>query len=73
VWATGFRPDLSWVELPVFDEAGRLAHDGGVVVGADGVYFLGATFLRRRKSSFIHGAADDTCDLADHLVASLAR
>ena len=66
VWATGFRPDLSWLELPVFDGSGRLRHDGGVV-DAPGVYYLGATFLRRRKSSFIHGAEDDTADLADHL------
>jgi putative flavoprotein involved in K+ transport len=70
VWATGFKPDLSWLELPVFD-GGRLRHDGGVL-DAPGVYYLGATFLRRRKSSFIHGAADDTADLADHLVAHLA-
>jgi putative flavoprotein involved in K+ transport len=62
IWATGFRPDLSWVELPVFDNAGRLRHDGGVV--APGVYALGSTFLRRRRSSFIHGAAADTADLA---------
>ncbi len=66
VWATGFRPDLSWVELPVFDAAARLRHDGGVV-DAPGVYFLGGTFLRRRRSSFIHGAEADTADLADHL------
>ncbi len=70
VWATGFRPDLSWVELPVFDHNGRLQHDGGVV--APGIYTLGSTFLRRRKSSFIHGAADDTADLAEHLTAHLA-
>lgn len=71
VWATGFRPDLSWVDLPVFDSKGHLRHDGGVV-DAPGVYFLGGTFLRRRKSSFLHGAADDTRDLADHLVGFLA-
>ena len=66
VWATGFRPDLSWVDLPVFDGSGRLRHDGGVV-DAPGVYFLGGSFLRRRRSSFIHGAEADTADLADHL------
>lgn len=71
IWATGFRPDLSWVDLPVFDAKGRLRHDGGVV-DAPGVYFLGGTFLRRRKSSFIHGAADDTADLAAHLAGHLA-
>lgn len=71
IWATGFRPDLSWVDLPVFDPAGALRHDGGVV-DAPGVYFLGSSFLRRRKSSFVHGAADDTRELADHLVGFLA-
>ena len=71
VWATGFRPDFSWLELDVFDHAGRLRHDGGVVA-APGVYFLGGTFLRRRKSSFIHGAEDDTADLSAHLAAYLA-
>lgn len=71
VWATGFRPDMSWVELAVFDPAGNLLHDGGVV-DAPGVYFLGSSFLRRRRSSFLHGAVDDTRDLADHLVAHLA-
>ncbi|HUQ40525.1 MAG TPA: NAD(P)/FAD-dependent oxidoreductase [Acidimicrobiales bacterium] len=72
VWATGFRPDFSWVELPVFDGAGRLRHDGGVV-DAPGVYFLGGTFLRRRRSSFIHGAEADTAELADHLTRHLAE
>ena len=71
VWATGFRPDFSWLELDVFDRSGRLRHDGGVV-DAPGVYFLGSTFLRRRKSSFIHGAEDDTADLGAHLAAYLA-
>ncbi|HEX9258017.1 MAG TPA: NAD(P)-binding domain-containing protein, partial [Acidimicrobiales bacterium] len=71
VWATGFRPDFSWLDLPVFDESGRLRHDGGVVC-APGVYYLGGTFLRRRKSSFIHGADDDTRELAEHLAGYLA-
>lgn len=71
VWATGFKADLSWLDLPVFDDRGRLRHDGGVV-DAPGVYLLGATFLRRRRSSFIHGAGDDAAELADHLVAYLS-
>jgi putative flavoprotein involved in K+ transport len=70
VWATGFRPDLSWVDLPVFGPGGGLDHDGGVCA-CPGVYTLGSTFLRRRRSSFIHGATADTADLADHLVGHL--
>ena len=30
VWATGYRPDLSWLDVPVFDRKGRVVHDGGV-------------------------------------------
>ena len=72
LWATGFRPDLSWVDLPVFGQRGELVHDGGVVTGAPGIYFMGASFLRRRASSFIHGSVDDSAELADHLVGQLA-
>jgi len=32
---------------------------------------MGATFLRRRKSSFIHGAGDDAADLSRHLAGFL--
>jgi putative flavoprotein involved in K+ transport len=67
IWACGYRPDYSWLNLPVFDRAGRIRHDGGVVSGAPGVYLLGIPFLRRRRSSFINGADSDTADLADHL------
>jgi len=70
LWATGFRPDHSWLELPVFDRKGRLRHDAGVV-DAPGLYLLGAPFLRRRKSALIDGAADDTRELAAHLAGHL--
>jgi putative flavoprotein involved in K+ transport len=69
VWATGYRPDFSWLDLPVLDRRGRIRHDGGVVTDAPGVYVLGLPFLRRRRSSFIHGAGPDTAELADHLHA----
>ncbi len=71
VWATGFRPDHSWLDVPVVDRRGRIRHDGGVIE-APGMYLLGAPFLRRRKSSFIHGAEDDVADLSARLAAHLA-
>jgi putative flavoprotein involved in K+ transport len=37
------------------------------------MYLMGMTFLRRRKSSFIHGAGDDARDLSDHLTSYLAN
>jgi putative flavoprotein involved in K+ transport len=70
VWATGFRPDHSFVEVPVFDRKGQIRHDGGVV-SAPGLYLMGIPFLRRRKSSLIDGAGDDARELTDHLLAYL--
>ena len=72
LWATGFRPDYSWLDVPVLDRRGQLRHDGGVV-DAPGLYVLGLPFLRRRKSSFIHGAEDDVRDLSAHLARHLDR
>ena len=70
VWATGFKPDYSWLHVPVLDRKGGIRHDGGVVE-SPGMYVMGLTFLRRRKSSFIHGAEDDARDLSAHLVSYL--
>jgi putative flavoprotein involved in K+ transport len=70
VWATGFRPDYSWLHVPALDARARLRHDGGI--GAvPGVYTLGLNFMRRRKSSYMHGAEDDVRDLSAHLVGHL--
>jgi putative flavoprotein involved in K+ transport len=71
VWATGFKPDYSWLHVPVLDEKGHLRHDGGVV-DSPGMYALGLPVLRRRKSSFIHGAEDDAREVVAHLAGYLA-
>jgi putative flavoprotein involved in K+ transport len=70
IWATGFRPDYSYVELPVFDRRGMIEHDGGVL-RAPGIYVMGLPFLRRRKSTYIHGAEDDARELSAHALAYL--
>jgi putative flavoprotein involved in K+ transport len=67
VWATGFRPDYSWLQIPVLDRKGQIRHDGGVVVDTPGMYLLGMPFLRRRKSTLIDGAGADTEELSLHL------
>ena len=72
IWATGFRPDFSFLKAPAFDRKGRLRHHGGIV-DVPGLYVLGLNFMRRRKSSFIHGAEDDVRDLGEHLLAGLRR
>jgi putative flavoprotein involved in K+ transport len=72
VWATGFRADYRWLELPVLNQRGELRHEGGVVLGAPGVYAIGLPVMRRRKSTFIIGAESDARDLVGHLARYLA-
>ena len=66
LWATGYRPDYSWLNIPVLNRKGQVRHDGGVV-DSPGLYVIGLPFLRRRKSSFIHGTEDDATDISEHL------
>ena len=72
LWATGFRPDHAWLDIPVHDRAGRIRHDGGVVTGVPGLYTLGLPVLRARASTYIHGAAADSDALASHLLSFLS-
>jgi putative flavoprotein involved in K+ transport len=72
LWATGFRPDHSWLDVDVLDAKGMVRHDGGVA-DSPGMYLIGAPFLRRRKSSFIDGAGADAPELVAHLASFLDR
>jgi putative flavoprotein involved in K+ transport len=71
VWATGYRPDYRWLNVPVLDAKGQLRHNGGVVEGP-GLYALGLPVLRRRRSTFINGIEDDAREVIEHLVAYLS-
>jgi putative flavoprotein involved in K+ transport len=71
VWATGYRPDYSWLDVDVVDAKGHLRHDGGVV-DSPGLFALGLPVLRRRKSTFIHGIEDDAREVIDHLTAHVS-
>ena len=73
LWATGFHPDYRWLDVPVLDRKGQLRHEGGAVIDAPGLYAIGLPVLRRRKSTFIHGAEDDARDIVADLVSHLAR
>jgi len=72
IWATGFRPDYGWLDVPVVDAKGRLRHEGGVVQDSPGLYALGLPVLRRRKSTFIYGSEDDAREVIGHLSGYLA-
>jgi putative flavoprotein involved in K+ transport len=72
VWATGFRPDYGWLDVPVVDAKGQLRHEGGAV-DSPGLYALGLPVLRRRKSTFIYGIEDDARAVIDQLAQYLAQ
>ncbi len=70
IWATGYKPDYSWLDVPVLDRKGRVRHDGGIVA-SPGMYLMGLQFLRRRKSALLDGAGDDARCLSAHLSSYL--
>ncbi len=59
IWATGFRPDYHWINLPVFDETGRPRHLRGIVPEAPGLYFVGLHFQTGLTSSLLGGVGAD--------------
>jgi putative flavoprotein involved in K+ transport len=68
IWATGFRPDYRWIELPIFDEHGLPRHRRGVVQSAPGLYFLGMFFQTALRSSLMGGVGDDAAYIAGKIV-----
>jgi putative flavoprotein involved in K+ transport len=71
IWATGYRPDYSWIDLPIVDEHGRLRHRRGVT-GLPGLYFLGLTWQWTRGSALIGWVKDDAEFIAQQ-IASFAE
>src|SRR4051812_37557426 len=71
VWATGFRLDHSFVDLPVFDGAGQIRHRRGVTDVA-GLYFLGLLWQHTRGSALLGWVKDDAQFIADRIAESAA-
>jgi putative flavoprotein involved in K+ transport len=71
LWCTGFRPDFSWIDLPVFAPGGEPRHDRGVVATQPGLYFVGLFFLTRVTSALIGGVGHDAGHVAAHIAGRL--
>src|SRR4051812_26578961 len=69
VWATGFRLDHSFVNLPVFDEAGRVKQRRGVT-DVPGFYFLGLLWQYTRGSALLGWVRDDAQFIAERIAES---
>ena len=73
IWATGFRTDHAWIDVPVFDQAGRLQHERGVTA-SPGLYFVGLSWQHTRGSALLGWVKDDAAHIAAKVAASgLAR
>lgn len=69
IWCTGYMLDFRWIDLPVFDEDGRPAHDRGIVGSEPGLYFMGLVFLYSLSSALIGGAGRDAEYIAKHIAS----
>ena len=69
IWATGYRPDYSWIDLPIADSSGRLQHRRGVT-DVPGLFFLGLTWQYTRGSALIGWVKDDAQFIAERIAGS---
>jgi putative flavoprotein involved in K+ transport len=67
IWATGFRPDYRWINLPIFDEHGFPKHARGIAPGAPGLYFIGLPFQTALSSSLLGGVGRDAAYIAGQI------
>lgn len=72
IWCTGYHPDFSWVEVPVFDGAGHPAHERGLTQ-VPGLYFLGLPWLHTWGSARFCGVAEDAEYLAEAIRLRASR
>ena len=63
IWASGYKLDFGWVQLPVFDQAGYPVHRRGITA-SPGLYFLGLHWLYKTKSALLFGIGEDAAFIA---------
>jgi putative flavoprotein involved in K+ transport len=69
IWCTGFTPGFSWIDIPISSPSGQPMHDGGIVPGEPGLYFVGLAFLCALSSTMIHGVGRDADRIANAIHA----
>ena len=69
IWSTGYRPDFSWIDLPIFDDEARMEPNQyrGIVADEPGLYFVGLLFLYAASSEIICGVGRDAEHVVEHL------
>ena len=73
VWATGYRPDYSWIDIPTIKgEDGSIVHKRGVT-DVPGLWFVGLPWQHTRGSALIGFVQDDAAFIAGHIASQLER
>lgn len=72
VWATGYRPDHSWLEVPGVVVDGRVRHDRGVAE-VPGLYFLGLPWQTCRGSALLGFVGADAATLDARMAEDAVR
>jgi putative flavoprotein involved in K+ transport len=67
IWCTGFRHDLSWIDLPIFGEDGAPNHERGIVTSEPGLAFVGLPFQYAAASDVLPGVGRDAAYVVKHL------
>jgi putative flavoprotein involved in K+ transport len=73
IWATGFRPDYGWINLPILDKQGYPRHSRGVVQDAPGLYFVGLLFQTALSSSLLGGVGADAAYISRQIAGQGTR
>jgi putative flavoprotein involved in K+ transport len=68
IWATGYRLDHSWINLPATHSDGPIAHKRGVTE-VPGLYFLGLQWQYTRGSALLGWVNDDAEYIAGEIRA----
>jgi putative flavoprotein involved in K+ transport len=71
IWATGYTPNFSWIDLPLFDKDGFPIHQRGITKYS-GLYFIGLPWLYKAKSSNLSGVGEDAEYISAHLLNQLS-
>jgi putative flavoprotein involved in K+ transport len=69
IWCTGFRPDYSWIDIPILGEDGYPEQTRGAVESSPGLYFIGLPFLHSFSSMLILGAGRDAERVVKHIAS----
>ncbi|MCW4463985.1 NAD(P)/FAD-dependent oxidoreductase [Glutamicibacter sp. MNS18] len=73
VWATGFRHDYSWLDLPVFDQRGWPREYRGVSTDVPGLYFCGLAYQYSMASMNFYGVGPDSRYIARRIAAGVRQ